>query len=289
MPQFALLLTTLIWGATFPATKVVLDQIPPLSFLLLRFLLGTLCCVGVLLLTRRELRSDALTLKRSAIATVWLFLGYTLQTAGLLYTTASNSAFITALYVVFVPLFLGRFDARIWVSAALAIVGLWFLINPSVSVNAGDVMTLGCAAAFGAHIACLERYTRQGDPVSFFIWQMILVTGLMIPAMLMESPPASAFQPTALLLMALTVTGVLATGAFAVQVWAQQLLPAQRVALIFSLEPAYAAWLSWYFLGEHLDATAWLGSGLILAAVLIGAIAPPPEKVPEAVESGAAV
>jgi drug/metabolite transporter (DMT)-like permease len=287
MPQFALLLTTLVWGATFPATKVVLDQIPPLSFLFLRFLLGTLCSVGILALARRELRLDSLTLTRSAIATVWLFLGYTLQTAGLLYTTASNSAFITALYVVFVPLFLGRFDVRIWVSAALAIVGLWFLINPSVAINAGDVMTLGCAAAFGAHIACLERYTREGDPVSFFVWQMIMVAGLMVPAMLIESPPASAFQPTALLLMALIVTGILATGAFAVQIWAQRLLPAQRVALIFSLEPAYAAWLSWYFLGERMDATAWLGSGLIFAAVLIGAIAPPAEKLPPAAETGA--
>ena len=289
MPQLALLLTTLVWGATFPATKVVLDQIPPLSFLLLRFLLGTLCCIVMLILTRRGLRHDALILKRSAIATVWLFLGYTLQTAGLLYTTASNSAFITALYVVFVPLFLGRFGARIWASAVLAVLGLWFLINPSVSLNAGDVMTLGCAAAFGAHIACLERYTREGDPVSFFVWQMILITGLMVPAMLMESPPASAFQPTALLVMALTVTGVLATGAFGVQIWAQQLLPAQRVALIFSMEPAYAAWLSWYFLGERMNAAGWLGSGLILAAVLIGAITPPPERVPEAMESGAAV
>ena len=289
MPQLALLLTTLVWGATFPATKVVLAQIPPLSFLLLRFLLGTLCCAAMLVLTRRKLRHDSLTLTRAAIATVWLFLGYTLQTAGLLYTTASNSAFITALYVVFVPLFLGRFGARIWVSAVLALVGLWFLINPSVSINAGDVMTLGCAAAFGAHIACLERYTREGDPVSFFVWQMILITGLMVPAMLIESPSAAAFQPTALLVMALTVTGVFATGAFAVQIWAQQLIPAQRVALIFSLEPAYAAWLSWYFLGERLDPTAWFGSGLILAAVLIGAIAPPPEKIPQAVESGAAV
>jgi drug/metabolite transporter (DMT)-like permease len=72
------------------------------------------------------------------------------------------------------------------------------------------------------------------------------------------------------LAVALAITGVGATGAFAVQMWAQRLVPAQRVALIFSLEPAYAAWLSWYFLGERLDQQAWLGSGLILVAVILG-------------------
>jgi drug/metabolite transporter (DMT)-like permease len=71
------------------------------------------------------------------------------------------------------------------------------------------------------------------------------------------------------------VTGVFATGAFAVQMWAQQLIPAQQVALIFSSEPAYAAWLSWYFLGETLDVQGWIGSALILIAVLIGALVSP--------------
>jgi drug/metabolite transporter (DMT)-like permease len=69
----------------------------------------------------------------------------------------------------------------------------------------------------------------------------------------------------------LGVTGGLATGAFAVQMWAQQIVPAQQVALVFASEPAYAAWLSWYFLGESLDRAGWIGSGLILAAVVLGA------------------
>ncbi len=80
-----------------------------------------------------------------------------------------------------------------------------------------------------------------------------------------------AFTPT--LLWALVITGVLATAlAFCVQVWAQKHVPAQRVALIFALEPALAAWFSWLVLGERLDVLGWVGSGLITVGVLIGTI-----------------
>ncbi len=272
MPRFALLLTTLIWGATFPATKAALDQIPPLSFLFLRFLLGAILVGLCLLLMARPVSTDRAVLRAGAIATGWLFLGYVLQTVGLGYTTASNSAFITTLYVVFVPLILRRFGSRSWLAAGIATVGLWCLVKPATSVNLGDLLTLGCAVAFAAHMACLERYTRELDATSLFLWQLVAMSGLMLVAMVWEQPALSAFEPTAVLAIGLAVTGVLATLAFAVQMWAQQLLPAQQVALIFSLEPAYAAWLAWYFLGESLDWLGWVGSGLILLAVIIGSL-----------------
>lgn len=272
MPRFALLLTTLIWGATFPATKAALDQIPPLSFLFLRFLLGAVLVGLCLVLVARPVSTDRAVLRASAIATAWLFLGYVLQTVGLGYTTASNSAFITTLYVVFVPLILRRFAPRSWLAAGIATIGLWCLVKPATSVNLGDLLTLGCALAFAAHMACLERYTRELDATSLFVWQLVAMSGLMLVAMAWEHPTLSAFAPTTVLLIGLAVTGVLATLAFAVQMWAQQLLPAQQVALIFSLEPAYAAWLAWYFLGESLDWLGWVGSGLILIAVIIGSL-----------------
>jgi drug/metabolite transporter (DMT)-like permease len=278
MPRFALLLTTFIWGATFPATKAVLEQIPPLSFLFLRFLLGTLL-VGVgFLLWRLRLHREPAVLRASAIATCWLSLGYVLQTVGLHYTTASNSAFITALYVVIVPLILRRFDRRVWFATGIATVGLWLLVKPSASGNLGDFLTLGCAIAFAAHIACLERFTREVDAASLFAWQMMAMVVLLLPTMLIEQAPARAFAPTALLLIGLGVTGGLATGAFAVQMWVQRILPAQQVALIFASEPAYAAWLSWYFLGETLDLQGWIGSGLIFLAVVVGAFGSSPQS-----------
>lgn len=270
MPQLALLLTTVVWGATFPATKAALEQISPLSFLFLRFLTGMIVVFAVLLLMRRRLTWDASMMRISLIATGWLFLGYVLQTVGLHFTTASNSAFITVLYVVFVPLYLRRLGAHTWVSNGIALVGLWFLVKPTASANLGDLLTLGSAAAFAAHIVCLEQYTRQADPVSLFAWQLVFMTAAMSGAMWWEDPTAAMFQPSRVLVVGLFVTGVLATGAFAVQMWAQRLLPAQQIALLFAAEPAVAAWLAWYFLGEHLDAQGWFGSVLILGGVMLG-------------------
>src|SRR5437867_2518888 len=92
MPQLALALTTVIWAATFPATKLALEQVLPLSFLFLRFLISSLVLVAVLILARRPIGRTAETLRTAAIASVFLFLGYVTQTVGMRYTTASNSA-----------------------------------------------------------------------------------------------------------------------------------------------------------------------------------------------------
>jgi drug/metabolite transporter (DMT)-like permease len=285
MPRLALLLTTFIWGATFPATKAALEQISPLSFLGLRFLLGTLLIAAWFLTTGYRLRGERAVLSASAVATAFLFFGYALQTVGLSYTTASNSAFLTALYVIIVPLMLRRFDGRVLTATAIATAGLWFLVKPSATMNLGDAMTIGCAVAFAGHIVCLERYTRLFNAPSLLLWQMSAMTLLFLPTLAWEQAPAQAFAPTAALVIGLGVTGVFATGAFAVQMWAQQLIPAQQVALIFASEPAYAAWLSWYFLGETMDVQGWIGSALILIAVLIGAfVSTSPEPVAPATE-----
>ena len=270
MPQIALLLTTIVWGATFPATKAALEQISPLSFLFLRFALGLMVVLAVLLLLRKRLIGDALRVGSNLLATDWLFLGYVLQTIGLRFTTASNSAFITVLYVVFVPLYLRRLGLHTWLSNGIALIGLWLLVRPTASANWGDLMTLASAAAFAAHMVCLERFTRVMDATSLFTWQLFFMAIGLLGVMWWEQPTASMFQPSRTLIVGLVVTGLLATGAFGVQMWAQRLLPAQQVALLFAAEPAVAAWLAWYFLGETLDVTGWLGSVMILGGVLLG-------------------
>ena len=280
MPQLALLLSTLIWGATFPATKAALDQVSPFTFLFVRFLTGAGLALACVLMLSGRLRYERDVLRRAAIATLWLCLGYLTQTLGLESTTASNSAFITTFYVVLVPLFLFRFDAQTWSAAALAVVGLWCLINPAETVNVGDLWTLVCAAAFAAHIACLEPYSRQGDVWSLFVWQMVMVTGIFAVTVLFEPKPLAGLGTTPVLLTAFVVTGVLATGAFAIQMWAQQHLPAQKVALIFALEPVYAAWLAWYFLGEQMGVRGWIGSALVLMAVVLGSLSFAPMRSP---------
>jgi drug/metabolite transporter (DMT)-like permease len=284
MPRLAILLTTLVWGATFPATKAALEQVPPLTFLFLRFLIGATLVFAVLWISGRRIPRDQFTVRLSVIATVWLFLGYVLQTVGLHYTTASNSAFITVLYVVFVPLFLRRWGPRGWMAAACAMVGLWLLVKPSAQGNIGDLLSLACAAAFAAHIACLERYTRVADPVAVFAWQLAFVIPAMLVMMAWESPSPSAFAFSPVLIIGLAVTGVCATGAFAVQVWVQRVLPAQQVALLFSLEPACASWLAWYFLGETMDMQGWVGSLLILGGVVMGSLQEQPANEMDSME-----
>jgi len=278
MPQLALLVTTILWAATFPATKLALDQVLPFSFLFLRFLFGTLAVVVVLLCLRRTIRKDIATLRMAGIASIFLFIGYATQTVGLRYTTASNSAFITALYVVFVPLFLRRFNPWLWTALALAVSGLWLLIRPSTDMNIGDIYTLVCAVAFALHIIAVEAFVARSDIPSFSAWQLVMVTGVLVGPAFLEGYRPEAVTFTPVLVGALVITGVGATAlAFFVQVWAQQHVPAQRVALIFALEPALAAWLSWLVLGERLDALGWVGSGLITAGVLIGTIASVPK------------
>src|SRR5207249_3997152 len=151
MPQLALVLTTVIWAATFPATKRVLEQVLPLSFLFQRFLVSSLMLALVFVAARRPIVRTAETLRTAAIASVFLFTGYVAQTVGMRYTTASNSAFITALYVVLVPLFLRRFDLRLWTALSLAVSGLWLLIRPSSELNRGDLYTLVFAVCFAPH------------------------------------------------------------------------------------------------------------------------------------------
>ena len=273
MPYLALIVCTVIWGATFPATKVVLEQTPPFTFLLLRFFLGAvLVFIPLLLVFPGRFQVDKAVLRMSVITTVFLFLGYAAQTVGLQYTSASNSAFITALYVVLVPLFLQRFTFRIWISAGIALVGLWFLTNPTVSMNQGDLWSLLCAAGFAGHIACLETFARAGQSPSFLAWQLLMMTLFLIPATGIEGPALASIDPTASLLTALFICGVLATGALALQIWGQKYIPAQQVALIFILEPVFAGIMSWFFLNEQLGPGGWMGCSLILLAVCLGSL-----------------
>lgn len=281
MPYLALIVCTVIWGATFPATKIVLDQTPPFTFLFLRFLLGTiLVFIPFLVLFPGTLKVEKSVLRMSAITTVFLFIGYAAQTVGLQYTTASNSAFITALYVVLVPLFLQRFESRIWISAGLALVGLWFLANPSVSMNQGDLWSLLCAAGFAGHIACLETFARAGQSPSFLAWQLMMMTVFLIPATGIEGPALTSIDPTQPLLIALFICGILATGALALQIWGQKFIPAQQVALIFILEPVFAGLMSWFFLEEQLGPEGWVGCSLILLAVCLGSLSTQQEARP---------
>ena len=136
----------------------------------------------------------------------------------------------------------------------------------------GEGMAQKSERCRAAHIAAIEGFSRRSELSSLVTWQMLFMTSTMGVAMAIESPEVHQLQPTPELMIALLICGVLATGALSLQIWVQRFVPAHRVALIFIMEPVFAALMAWYVLHEQLTLKGWLGSALILAAVFIGSV-----------------
>ena len=279
--EFLLVVTTFIWGSTFVIVKGALADAAPFPFIAVRFILAGLLMLGVM---ARGLLPRA-TLLPSLWLGILLFAGFAFQTTGLLFTTPSKSAFITGFSVILVPLiglFLGhRMRAANVSGAGLGLLGLYFLVMPSGigAVNRGDLLTLFGAMAFAAHIVLVGTYTRRFSFLHLTPGQ-ILVVGI-IATLALPFGPACTLHWTGRLVFAIIVTAVFATGfCFSAQVWAQQYTPPAHTALIFALEPAFAALTSRVVLKEHLGGKVLLGSALILAGMVIsemwGGTAPAP-------------
>ncbi len=272
MGDLVLLSFALIWGATFTFIKAALDQIAPFSFLTLRFgLAGLLLLPAWLRLPperRRTLWGPGLGLG------LFLFLGYAFQTVGLRTTTATKSAFITGLYVVFVPLLealaLRRPPRlRVWIAVAMAVVGLgaMTLEGTGWDLGMGDLWTLLCALAFAVQILLVDRWAHH-DPLALGALQIGVVALLSLPIALAGEP----FPP---LLAPAVVQGVLFTGLLATalalpgQIWAQRRVPPHRAALLFTLEPVFALAVAALFLGEIPLPRQLAGAVLVVAGMAL--------------------
>jgi drug/metabolite transporter (DMT)-like permease len=279
--DLALAGVTMIWGATFVVVKTAIEDVSTLLFLGMRFSLAT---VAVLAFYRGKLSGTAERsrewLAGGVLAGVCLILGYLFQTSGLRYTSASISAFITGLTTVMVP-FLGSLVYRSaphpseGLGAALATGGLALLTlrGQTLSFGKGELLTLGCTVAYASHILVLGRYSRRA-PV-----ELLSVTQLGTAAVLASGTcwwlekPRLAMTPA--VIAGVLITGLLATAlAFSVQAWAQQHTTPQRVALIFALEPVFAAVTSHYWLSERMPATGILGAAMILVGIVIAELKP---------------
>lgn len=271
--EVSLVLITTVWGASFALVKEALLDASPLPFLAIRFILA-----GLLLLAIPGRGGvDWTALLPGCILGIFLFGGFLFQTWGLMYTTPSKSAFLTGLSVILVPLIMMSSGYRMrsanLAGGALGLCGIYFLVAPShlAGVNRGDVLTLAGAAFFAVHIVLVGTYTRRFSFVHLVPVQ-ILVVGLLSSAAL----PLMRNQTlhfTGELLMVILVTAVLATSlAFSVQNWAQQYTPASHAALIFALEPVFAAICSRLVFGEHLGVRVLAGSALILLGMVISEI-----------------
>lgn len=279
----SLLLVTLIWGTTFVVVKEALTAVTPAAFLALRFLLATvaLCLVAGPRL-RRLSRAD---LRGGLLLGLFLFAGFFFQTTGLQTTSASAAAFITGLSVVIVPglawLTLGQRPSRaVWVGVILATVGLALLtLRETPLPQAGDLLVLLCALAFAGHIVATGALAPHSPPLALTTVQVATVALLSLP---LAGPSLTLALPGEVW-AAVAFTGLGATAlVFAVQTWAQRYTSPTHAALIFTLEPVFAALFAALVAGERLTPPALVGAALMLAGMLVAELGRGPETTPAA-------
>lgn len=270
--EFLLFLTTFVWASTFVATKIVLVDVSPLFFIVLRFAFAS--AIAFVIWPREILRTDLQTLKSGTILALFLGAGFVLQVEGLQYTTASKSAFITAMLVVFTPIAqiiierrapkLGNVVGIVFVS-----VGLWLLTSPEgSSFNIGDGLTLGAAILYALYIVYIDVFTKRHSVIQLFFLQLVVVLMIsLFGAVLFEK---ISFHPTLTVLLLLAYLTIFATviSPFIQTKYQRESTPT-RAAVIFSLEPVIAVVLAYYILGESMELSAILGGGLIVLGILI--------------------
>lgn len=271
-----LLVAAAIWGLGFVAQRLGMDHLGPYSFNGIRFLLGALSLLP-LILWLKPWRQQPLTLALLCKATLpvglLLFIGASLQQVGLLYTTAANAGFITGLYIILVPilgLLLGHVThANVWVGCVLAVFGLFLLsVSDSFSVNFGDALQLLGALFWAGHLLTIDHFAKKVPPLllacgQFFICGVLsLVVGVALEAPTAEQALA-AWQPIA-------YAGLISVGvAYTLQVLAQKEAHPAHAAIILSLEAVFAAIGGMLILGESLSLRAYAGCGLMLLGMLI--------------------
>jgi len=266
-----LVVVTAIWGASFVVVQDAVRLADPFTFLVLRFILG-----GAVLTVRdwRGLR-DRKLLRAGVGLGVLLFVGFVTQTMGLQFTTPSRSGFLTGLSVLLVP-FVGLLLFRRWPSppvllgVALAVAGLWFLTGGLSSAGGqtakGDLLTIACAIAFAFYIVLLEpaaRVHRSTPLVAVQLWVVALLSALALPFVPRHLEATPAFW------WAVLYTGVMSTAVcLLAQAWAQARTTAVRAALIFALEPVFAALWSVLVGRERLGSRELAGGTLIVLGIV---------------------
>jgi drug/metabolite transporter (DMT)-like permease len=274
-PTLALLAVTAVWGSTFVVVKDAVERMPVTDFLTWRF---ALAAVAMLLLRPRSVASLGGPGRRAGLVLgVALGSGYLLQTLGLQTTSAAVSGFITGMFVVLTPLGAALLlrqppTALSWVAVAVATVGLGLLSLHGFAVGTGELLTLGCAAAFALHIVGLGRWASSYDAFGLAVVQLLAVTALCgavaVPGGLAVPPDLSVWW--ALLLTALAATAL----AFVVQTWAQAHLPPTRAAVVMTMEPVFAGLFAVGVAGESFGARTATGAVLVLAAMVLTEVGP---------------
>ncbi len=271
----ALLAVTAAWGSTFFLIKDLVEVVPPVDFLAVRFAIAAAALFLLRPRTVLALRGDSL---RRAVVLGLVYGGaQILQTVGLAHTSASVSGFVTGMYVVFTPILAAlvlrqRIGVLVWIAVGVATVGLGFLSLEGLAIGYGEGITLLSALLYALHIVMLGAWTSAREAYALAVVQMAVIAVLCFAI----SAPGGVVLPQTGGQWVSMVYMALVAGAFAMlaQTWAQAHLPATRAAIIMSMEPVFAAAFAIGFTDESLTLRTLAGGALVLAAMLLAETAP---------------
>lgn len=280
---FLLFVTAFIWGTAFVAQSVGMDHIGPFTFNAVRSLIGGIALLPVILLFNRRKspaqrqaeRANRKTLLLGGVC-CGLALGVAscLQQVGMQYTTVGKAGFITALYIVIVPI-LGLFlhkkvGAKLWVSVVVAILGLYLLcMSGSLRLAWGDFLVLLCALCFSVHIMVIDYFSPKVDGVAMSCIQFFVAAVFSAVCMLaVEGVP----DPQAVVIswMPILYAGVLSSGvAYTLQIIGQKGVNPTMASLVLSLESVISVLAGWIILGQSMSPREILGCVLMFGAIVL--------------------
>ncbi len=271
----ALLAVTAVWGSTFILIKDLLDRVPTLDFLAVRFAMAS---VFLVILAPKAMRRLSPQSRRQAAILGGVYgVAQILQTTGLAHTPASVSGFITGMYVVFTPLLAAlalrtRIGRLSWLGVVVATAGLGVLTLDGFSIGYGEALTLVAAVLYAVHIVGLGAWSEPGEALGMAILQIIVVAAVCLVATLPDGLilPSRGADWLAVVYMAIVAGALSMLG----QTWAQAHLPPTRSAIIMTMEPVFAASFAVALGGESLTGRMALGGLLVVAAMLLSELAP---------------
>lgn len=274
------MLATVIWGGAFVAQSAGMDLIGPMTFQAVRSAMAVVALVIFSVLM--ELHQLNTYFKKWADPNLWkagilcglaLFVATALQQVALQFTDAGKAGFLTAMYIVIVPLlgvFLGgRPGKNALIGVAIAVVGMYLLCCAGVSrINMGDLMLLGCAVAFAVQITLVDRFAAQLDPLRLNCVQALVVA--LISALWMFFTEEPKMTTILACWFPLAYAGVLSMGAaYTFQIFGQKWLEPTAASMIMSLESVFAVVFGAWFLQERMSIYEAIGCVLVFAAVIL--------------------
>ena len=280
-----LILASIIWGTAFVAQTTGMDFIGPLTFINVRFIIGTLIILPLAFIERDIFFKVEETNKKKLYLIIFLtgcslFVGSFLQQYALQYTKVGNAAFLTILYVPFVPIisrfFLGKkIHWSIWVSVSICLVGSYYLTTGnSFEAQSADILVALCAVFFALHCIFIDEYFEiVNAPFSLAFYQFGICFILSFPLMfIFEEPSFSGiYQEIGQLLY----VGIMSTGvAYTFQIIGQRYVKPSTAVITLSLEGVFAALTAWIILTQMLSSIQIIGCTLIIVGVLVAQLIP---------------